>query len=287
MSYLDQTKLTLLQGDCKDRLKEIPDASVDLIFTSPPYAERRKKAYNSIPKNKYVDWFLPIGKELKRVLKPDGSFMLNIKADCEDGERSLYVMELVIALRNQVGFKFIDEYIWYKSASPRKKTFRLKNAWEPIYHFSLGNNYIDHEAIKIKSVATFANKKGTVALDSITGNMGGYHKIAKQVEGFTDPDNIIYAPTALLIRDKYPHPAKFPLPLADFFVRGFSRPDGVVLDPFAGSGITALASLIRGRKAVSIELSKEYCDIIKDRISTYDPQIKREAKQNGNIFENQ
>lgn len=263
------SSFSLLKGDCRDLLKTIPDASVDLVFTSPPYAERRKKAYNSIKKSDYVEWFVPIGKEIKRILKPTGSFMLNLKADCDDGERSLYVMELIIALRNQVGLKYIDEYVWYKSASPRKKTFRLKNCWEPIYHFSLGRNYIDHEAIKIKSVATFAHKRGTVSLNSVTGNMGGYHDIAKQQPGFTDPDNILFFPTALLIRDRFPHPAKFPRELAEFFVKGFSPVGGTVLDPFGGSGMTALASIMHNRNAISMEIESKFWKVIEERVQDY------------------
>ncbi len=258
----------LFSGDCLKNLSKIESSSVDLILTSPPYAEKRKTEYASIPEKEYIDWFLPIGFELKRVLKPSGSFMLNLKAHCRKGERSTYVMELVISLNKQVGFKFIDDYVWYKSATPREKTFRLKNSWEPIYHFSLGKNYINHEAIKVKSSATFANKRGSAVYDSITGNIGGFHDIADQQEGWTDPDNTLYFPTALLIKDKmYKHPAKFPIELADFFVKGFSPPDnGVVLDPFAGSGIVAASALKNNRSAIAIEIEQKYCEIIKKRI---------------------
>ncbi len=260
---------TLYEGDCLEELKKIPDSSVDLIFTSPPYAERRKNSYNSISKKSYSEWFLPIAKELKRVLKPTGSFMLNLKADCEDGERSIYVMELVIALKKEIGFSYVDEYIWYKSASPRKKTFRLKNAWEPIYHFSLGKNYINHDKIKIKSIATFANKRGTVSLNSITGNLGGYHEIADQIPGWTDPDNILYFPTALMVRDKYKHPAKFPKDLAGFFVRGFCPNNGIVLDPFAGSGTVIVAALENDCNVIGIEIESKFCEVIKERLKDY------------------
>jgi len=274
--------VTILQGDCRDRIKEIPDSSVDFIFTSPPYAERRKHAYSSTSRAEYVDWFLPLGKELKRVLKPEGSFMLNLKADCFKGERSLYVMELVIALKKEVGFNYVDEYVWYKSATPRTKTFRLKNAWEPIYHFSLGKNYINHDAIKIRSVATFAQKRGTVSLDSITGNIGGYHKIAKQVPGWTDPDNVLYFPTALLIRDPYKHPAKFPKDLASYLIRGFCPKGGTVLDPFAGSGSTAVAALMNECRSIAIEMEPKFCQVIEERLKDY---RQEQAKKSDSLKE--
>ena len=257
----------MLQGDCAERLKEIPSQSVDLIVTSPPYADQRKGKYEGVPADKYVDWFLPIGHELKRVLKPTGSFMLNIKAHCDEGERNLYVMDLVLALKRQVGFNFVDEYCWYKSASPRRKSFRLKNAWEPVYHFALGKSFIDHDAIKVWSKSTFANKRGTTCYDKKSGNVGGYHDIADQAPGWTDPDNMLYFPTSLLVKDgEFPHPAKFPRELVEFLVKGFSPKDGVVLDPFMGSGMTALASLLQGRKCIGIEREEKFVKMAWDRV---------------------
>ena len=85
-------------GDSAEQLKRIPDNSVDLIITSPPYADQRKNSYGGISVNKYVEWFLPISKELFRVLKPSGTFILNIKEKVQNGERSTYVLELEIVL---------------------------------------------------------------------------------------------------------------------------------------------------------------------------------------------
>lgn len=82
----------ILLGDCFELMKNIPDNTIDMVFTSPPYAERRKTTYGGIPENDYVDWFLPIGAEIKRILKPTGSFFLNIKPHSNKGERSLYVI---------------------------------------------------------------------------------------------------------------------------------------------------------------------------------------------------
>src|SRR5688572_13842937 len=92
---------TLLLGDAQEQLKAIEDKSVDLIFTSPPYADQRKDTYGGISHNAYVSWFLPIGWELRRVLKDEGTFVLNIKEKVVDGERSTYVMELIMAMRKQ------------------------------------------------------------------------------------------------------------------------------------------------------------------------------------------
>ena len=128
--------IKLLIGDCSKQLKSINDETVDMVFTSPPYADRRKNCYEGATADEYIDWFLPIAKEIKRILKPTGSFFLNLKAHTSDGERDLYVMKLVIALKEQTGFKFIDEFCWTKNAFPGGFKGRFKNGFEPIYHFT-------------------------------------------------------------------------------------------------------------------------------------------------------
>jgi len=108
-----EIRTDLYLGDCKMELKKLPENSVDLIITSPPYADQRKSTYGGIHPNKYVEWFLPISKELLRVLKPTGTFVLNIKEKVVEGERSIYVMELIIAMRKQ-GWLWTEEFIWHK-----------------------------------------------------------------------------------------------------------------------------------------------------------------------------
>jgi DNA modification methylase len=105
---------TVYAGDVASMLGVLDDSSVDLVITSPPYAERRKKAYGGIAAEKYVEWFLPISAELLRVLKPTGSFVLNIKEGTHKGERQTYVYKLALALRTQ-GWLFVDELIWHKT----------------------------------------------------------------------------------------------------------------------------------------------------------------------------
>lgn len=108
-----EIRTDLFLGDSKQMLKKLPDNSVDLIVTSPPYADQRKGTYGGIHPDKYVEWFLPITKDLLRVLKPTGTFILNIKEKVLDGERSTYVMELIIEMRKQ-GWLWTEEFIWHK-----------------------------------------------------------------------------------------------------------------------------------------------------------------------------
>ncbi|NCU33005.1 MAG: site-specific DNA-methyltransferase, partial [Candidatus Moranbacteria bacterium] len=128
-------------GDCNEKLRFIPDNSIDLIVTSPPYADQRKNTYGGIHPNHYVDWFLPISRELFRVLKPTGTFILNIKEKVIDGERSTYVIELILEMRKQ-GWLWTEEFIWHKKNSyPGKWPNRFRDSWERILQFNKNRHF--------------------------------------------------------------------------------------------------------------------------------------------------
>lgn len=128
--------VTIIQGDCAKELRNLADNSVQLIFTSPPYADQRKSTYGGIHPDAYVEWFLPISYELKRVLKPTGTFILNIKEKVVGGERHTYVLDLIKALRDQ-GWLWTEEFIWHKRNSfPGKWPNRFRDSWERLLHFN-------------------------------------------------------------------------------------------------------------------------------------------------------
>ena len=104
---------SIILGNALAELKKLPAGLVDLVVTSPPYADARKRTYGGIHPDKYVEWFKPISAELMRVLKPTGSFVLNIKEKVEKGERHTYVLDLIHAFRKQ-GWLWTEEYIWHK-----------------------------------------------------------------------------------------------------------------------------------------------------------------------------
>lgn len=268
---LDTSLLTVLEGGCKERLRELGSNSIDVVITSPPYAQQRKRDYVGVSISEYIPWFIPIGLEIKRVLKPTGSFFLNLFPHCSKGERLLYVDKLKITLAEIAGFKYIDEYIWYKSATPGICGPRLRSSWEPVYHFAKEVPYMDHNNIRIPSNSTFGNQRGWASL-SVTGNLGGFHDICDQTKGTTEPDNVLYFPTSLLVKDgEYKHPAKFPYELPLFLLKAFCPSGGTVCDPFAGSGTTALAALILGHRCTCIEVSPDYCHMIEQRVAEYSP----------------
>ncbi|MFH0924762.1 MAG: DNA methyltransferase, partial [bacterium] len=151
------TKIIL--GDCKEVLKTFPENSIDLIVTSPPYADRRINTYGGIKPEDYVDWFLPIGKELLRVLKLDGTFILNIKEKAENGERNIYVLELILALRKQ-GWLWTEEFIWHKkNCYPGKWPNRFRDAWERCLQFNKTKKFnMYQDAVKVP-IGDWANMR--------------------------------------------------------------------------------------------------------------------------------
>ena len=124
-------------GDCLEVLTDFPDDSVDLIITSPPYADARRHTYGGVSPNDYPSWFCDRAEQMYRVLKPSGSFILNIKEKAVGGERHTYVLDLILALKRSVGFRWVEEYIWHKTTSaPGKWKYRFRDAWERLLHFS-------------------------------------------------------------------------------------------------------------------------------------------------------
>ena len=134
----------IYKGDASKILrhnKKFEDESIDLIITSPPYSDRRKHTYGGIHPDKYIEWFLPISEQLLRVLKPKGSFILNIKEGASKGEKETYVIELILALKKQ-GWYWIEEYCWHKkNAMPGKWPNRFRDGWERCLHFTKNKKF--------------------------------------------------------------------------------------------------------------------------------------------------
>ncbi len=259
--------------DCLDGMKMLPSDSVDVVFTSPPYADRRKSVYGGVRSEHYIDWFLPISTEIKRILKPSGSFFLNIKPHTHKGERSLYVFELIIALRNITGFKFVDEFCWVKNSYPGKFYGRLKNAFEPIYHFTKD----DIKGITFNPTAC----GGVLTEDTIKrsyrkfcgtpSNGSGMSCISPSIRNIkkTRPSNVIQINN--IINQYSPnkdHPATFPVGLVDFFIKTFSNEGDLIVDPFSGSGTSAVSSIQLNRRYIGYELMEKFCNISQKWINT-------------------
>lgn len=264
------TTTQVLHGDCGEVLQAFPDQSIDLIVTSPPYADRRKNTYGGIAPEKYVAWFLPRSAEFLRVLKPSGSFILNIKEKAENGERHTYVLELILALRQQ-GWLWTEEYIWHKrNCYPGKWPNRFRDAWERCLHFTKERKFtMNQEAVMVPmgdwagSRLKSLSKNDVVRYDSQVGSGFGKN-IANWLERpMAYPTNVLHLATECGNKN---HSAAFPQNLPEWFIKLFSNPGDTVLDPFVGSGTTLKAAHELGRNGIGIgiDLSAEYCDMARE-----------------------
>ena len=264
------TDFELHCGDAAEVLRDFDDDSVDLIFTSPPYAERRKNSYGGVHADDYVEWFLTISKELLRVMKPSGSFVLNIKEHAANGERHTYVIELILALKQQ-GWLWTEEYMWHKKNSyPGKWPNRFRDSWERLLHFNKTRRFKMNQEEVMVPMGDWTNNRlvNLSDTDRIRDESRVGSGFGKRIENWVGremayPTNVLHMATECGNRS---HSAAFPKPLPTWFIRLFTDPGDVVLDPFIGSGTTAFAALELGREAIGIEINSEYCDAIQAAI---------------------
>ena len=266
-SYLNQ----ILKGDCRNLLQEIPGGSIDFIVTSPPYADNRKGTYGGIPIKRYVEWFLPISEQLKRVVKPDGSFILNIKERTVNRERGTYVYDLVMSMRSQ-GWLWTEEYIWHKKNTyPGKWPNRFRDLWEHCYHFTKSKKFRMYQDAVMVPVGRWADKRlarlsETDKVRDISKTKSGFGKNVSNWVGrdLVYPGNVLHLATESSNKN---HSATFPVELPSWFIKLFTKKGDVVLDPFIGSGTTAVAALRLGRSFIGMELNEEYYKVAINRMA--------------------
>lgn len=260
----------IFQGDSKDILQQFQDDSVDLIFTSPPYADRRKQTYGGIKPEDYVEWFLPISEQLLRVLKPTGTFVLNIKEKAENGERSTYVLELILALRKQ-GWLWTEEFIWHKKNSyPGKWSNRFRDSWERLLQFNKSRKFnMYQDAVKVP-VGDWAKSrlKNLSETDKSRDNAKNGSGFGKNVSNWLEretvyPTNVLHLSTECNNKN---HSAAFPDALPEWFIKLFTQEGDTVLDPFAGSGTTLRVAQNLNRNSAGIEIVPEYVEIIETQL---------------------
>ena len=270
-SQKDKIKADVILGDCLDVLKKREDNSVYLLVTSPRYADQRKSTYGGIHPDKYVDWFLPITGELLRVLKPTGTFVLNIKEKVSDGERHTYVMELIMAMRKQ-GWLWTEEFIWHKkNCYPGKWPNRFRDAWERLLQFNKQKDFNmyqgevmvpmgDWAKVRLKNLSDTDKRRDNSKVGSGFGK-----NISKWVgRDMAYPSNVLSMATESSNKQ---HSAVFPRELPTWFIKLFTKKGDVVLDPFLGSGTTAISALELDRNFIGIEIKDEYYQLAIKNIS--------------------
>ncbi len=275
----------LYLGDCREQLTKIATNTVDLIVTSPPYADQRKNTYGGHPPDKYVNWFLPISKELLRVLKPTGTFILNIKEKVVNGERHTYVLELITEMRNQ-GWLWTEEFIWYKKNSyPGKWPNRFRDSWERLLQFNKDKKFNMYQEEVMVPMGNWAKSrlKNLSKTDKIRDNSRVGSGFGKNVSNWLNrdkayPTNVLHLATECNNKN---HSAAFPEDLPGWFIKLFTKSGDTVLDPFMGSGTTITVARRMSRNAIGIDILPEYYKMVKkqipsDQLILCEPKVKYE-----------
>ena len=276
---------SIIHGDCLSVIKTFPDSFVDLIVTSPPYADNRKKSYKGVSTGHYVTWFLPISYELKRILKPEGSFVLNIKERTADGERQTYVLELIMEMRNQ-GWLWTEEYIWHKkNCYPGKWPNRFRDAWERCLHFTKQKKFKMFQQAVMVPMGDWAEKRLAKLSDvdrirDESRSLSGFGKNVSNWVGkkYVYPTNVLHLATECSNRN---HSAAFPVSLPSWFIKLLTESGDLVLDPFIGSGTTALACIELNRHYIGIELMEDYYKLALEAISKHRRLVAKIRRDNG------
>ncbi len=269
-------------GDCLEVLRQFDDDRFDLIVTSPPYADSRDKTYGGIKPEDYVEWFLPRAEEFLRVLKPTGTFILNIKEKAVNGERHTYVLELILALRKQ-GWLWTEEFIWHKkNCYPGKWPNRFRDAWERCLQFNKTKKFkMFQDEVRVpmgnwaETRLKSLGKNDVVRFDSQVGSGFG-----KNIANWLDrdlayPTNVLHLATE---SGNKRHSAAFPSALPEWFIKLFTETGDWVLDPFVGSGTTCESAYNLGRNCVGIDVLPEYCELAKSRVQDLiEPLFKASA----------
>ena len=260
----------LYRGDCEEILKSLGENSIDLIVTSPPYADNRKSTYGGIKPDHYVDWFLPISKELKRVLKPNGTFILNIKERVVSGERHTYVIDLILEMRSQ-GWLWTEEYIWHKKNSyPGKWPNRFRDSWERLLQFNKQRQFNMYQEAVMIPIGDWARSrlKNLSDTDQIRDESRVGSGFGKKVANWINrdkvyPTNVLHLATETGNKN---HSAVFPEVLPEWFIKLFTEEEDWVLDPFMGSGTTMRVAHRLNRNSIGIEILEEYYELAKSQV---------------------
>ena len=253
---------TVIQGDSRNELQDFAD-QVDLIVTSPPYADARRKHYDSVHPDKFVEWFLTFHEPFFKALKPEGSLVINIKDKVIDGVRHRYVWRMMDALCDQ-GWLAIEDYIWHKTnPMPGAWPSRLSDGWEYCFHLAKSKRpYFNADAVR-KPIGDWVESRlrklggNDLSRHNSVNESGFGRDISKWVGKQTVlPSNVI---SRALVGKNKNHPAVFPVDLPLFFIKLLSPENGLVVDPFGGSGSTGIAALSVGRDCVLIDNNPQYC----------------------------
>jgi len=271
-------------GNARELLQDLPDESVNLIVTSPPYALHFKKEYGNVEKHEYVPWFLEFARQFHRVLTRDGSLVIDIGGSYKKGQptRSLYHFRLLIALCDELGFHLAQEFYWYNPAklpAPAEwvtvRKIRTKDSVECLWWLSkdpfpkADNRKVlrpySKDMLRLIERGYKAKKRpsGHNITNKFGKNLGG--SIPPNLLEFGNNDSNGYYLRACKQAGIKPHPARFPPQLPSFFIDFLTDEGDLVLDPFAGSNTTGAVAEQARRRWLAIEKQQQYLEASKFR----------------------
>lgn len=274
-------------GRCEEVMKRIPSGSINLVLTSPPYADQRSYGIENakIKPKDYIEWFSPMASEIFRILHPNGNFVLNINDKVVNGFQSLYVFKLVIYLCEVIGFHLVRDYIWHNPAAPPNiystgKYGRTKKSHEYCFWFSKSNSWtFNLDPIRkpySPDMKKYLEGKGKGGRDE--NHRPSTHNfncaVKWQNHGGSDPGSVIEIGntssndtfTKLCKEKGISHPARFPMSLVEFFILSGSNEGDVVLDPFSGSGTTCVVAKKNNRHWIGVDANDAFIEISKIRM---------------------
>lgn len=252
------------------------------VFTSPPYAEQRRDQYQGVRASAYVEWWSAIQAAIRPHMLADGSFFLNIKPHVEGSERSLYVMDLVIAMRRDWGWAYVDEFCWLRTGVPKMVKRRFKNGFEPVYQFALDASAFKFrpESVRHPSESVpvpggpgvgdtnWAGKQGNAprgpTASDLQGHQGWIFGGQEYAAGLAYPSNVLKAWTN---QESLGHEAAFPPQLPGFFMDAYSDEGDIWVDQFLGSGSTMVAANRTGRTCYALEIEPKYVAVTLERLA--------------------
>jgi len=263
----------IYQGNSLDLLKQMPDNSVDLVITSPPYADLKVYIDNpGILADDYVEWFLPFCNEICRVIKPTGSFILNINDKVENGFRHPYVYDLISTIHKKTDLKMFERLFWNKMKGLPNRS-RFGDRVEYIFWFAKEKGfqfYIDEMRTEYaqKSIERMKNPlKKRFARNEENQDANEYKDWAPNPKGALPTTLVSISSESKRIADN--HVAVYPVELVKYFIKGSTKEGDLVLDPFMGTGTTGLASKLLNRNWIGFEMQQDYISLAEKRIGNY------------------
>jgi len=267
-------------GDSRELLREVPSESVDLVLTSPPFALQRQKEYGNLVEDEYVEWFMIFAAEVQRVLKPTGSFVVDLGGAYRKGRpvRSLYNYRLLLRMCDEQGWNLAEEFFWFNPAklpSPiewvNKRKIRAKDSVDTVWWFSKTDEpradvtkvltpYSDRMKKLLQDAESFYTPKGRPSGHDISGrfaddNGGAIPSNLLQISNTESNSQYLRSCKAAGVSG---HPARFPAKLPEFFIQFLTQPNDVVIDIFAGSNTTGAMCEQLNRRWLAFDLDRNY-----------------------------